>query len=49
MRRKFPLKVYDVDEIEEDVRRVCSGGSSHDGKYSRWDASQRGKPAQLQR
>ncbi|SCO66969.1 conserved Plasmodium protein, unknown function [Plasmodium vivax] len=30
LRRKFPLKVYDVDEIEEDVRRVCSGGSSHD-------------------
>ncbi|ANQ07844.1 Uncharacterized protein PCOAH_00020870 [Plasmodium coatneyi] len=30
LRRTFPLKVYDVENIEEDLRRICSGGSSHD-------------------
>ncbi|CAA9987911.1 conserved Plasmodium protein, unknown function [Plasmodium knowlesi strain H] len=28
--RTFPLKVYDVDKIEEDVQRICTGGSNHD-------------------
>ncbi|KJP89642.1 hypothetical protein AK88_00600 [Plasmodium fragile] len=30
LRRTFRLKVYNVDNIEEDVRRICSRGSSHD-------------------
>ncbi|EUD65619.1 hypothetical protein C922_03865 [Plasmodium inui San Antonio 1] len=39
LRRRFHLKVYNADEIEEDVRRICSGGSNHDGKYPREEAT----------